>query len=413
MAGFLQGWAPVILRDCIKRKSKNNNMRVLHIVASLSSEWGGPPRVVQGLTEALARRGVEVSIFVPLRRGEENSLIYPKGVEVKTFKESLPVSRIWRVYSPAFAKALNKEIFGFDLIHIHEIWHHSHFVAYRAAKKSKKPFIITPHGALEPWCLKWKYVKKKIFAALIQKSILKEANVLHALTQREAKDIKSFVGDNKIAVIPNGISPEEFQNLPLPLEIEKKYPELTNKKVILFLGRIHPKKGLDILAEAFGKIVGNRKDICLFVAGPDNNGYQEKIKSILAKNNVLDKVIFSGALGGKDRLAALSRADMFVLPSYSEGFSMTILEAMVCRLPVIITNQCNFPEVRENEAGLVINPSTDELVKAITKLLENSALSKEMGENGRKLVLEKFTWDKIADKMINLYKNAIKGKINN
>lgn len=387
-------------------------MKILHITASMSSRWGGPPRAVQGLTEALARKGAEVSIFVPLQKEEENNLIYPKGVEVKIFKEGFPVSKIWRFYSPALTRGLNKEVSGFDLVHIHEIWHHSHFAAYRAAQKFKKPFIITPHGALDPWCLKWKHLKKKFFAVFIQKRILKEANVLHALTQKEAEDIKNFAGDNKITVIPNGINQKEFQGLPLPSEIEKKYPELINKKVILFLGRIHPQKGLDILAEAFARITKNRKGICLFVVGPDDNGYQDEIKSILAKNNVLNKTVFSGALTGKDRLAALSRADIFVLSSYSEGFSITILEAMACGLPVVITNQCNFPEVERAKAGKIIEPDTNQLVQALFELLENPKLCQEMGRNGKKLVTEKYAWDKIADEMIDLYRGVLGGKIN-
>jgi glycosyltransferase involved in cell wall biosynthesis len=386
-------------------------MKIAYIVASMSPEWGGPPRAIQGLTEALSQKGVNVSIFTSAKKGEEDYFIRPKGVEMKISKATF-LSKIWKIHSLNFKTIFSREILDFDIVHIHEIWHYSHFIAYRLAKKTKKPFIITIHGSLDSWCLKWKFFRKKIFANLIQKRILKNANVLHALTQKEAEDIRKFINNDRIKIIPNGIDPKEFQNLPDRSEIEKKYPEIINKKVILFLGRIHPKKGLNILAEAFGEISKNKKDLCLFIAGPDDNGYKNKIKSILAKKGVLNKVIFSGSLIGKDKLAALSRADIFVLPSYSEGFSITVLEAMASALPVIITEQCNFPEIAEKEAGIVIKSNTNELIMAINKLLENHLFANKLAQNGQKLLLEKFTWDKIADQMMDLYKNILKGKIN-
>ena len=385
-------------------------MRVLHVVASLSPEWGGPTKVVQGLTEALIEKGIEISIFAPVNRGCKNNIVRPKGADVRLFKQTL-FSKIWTAYSPSLIRALYEEASKFDLIHIHEIWHFPHFAAYCIAKKLKKPFIITPHGAIEPWALNYKAFKKKIFTILVQKRILNQASALHALTTKEVKYIRDFGVKNQIKVIPNGINIEEFKNLPPWQDLEKIYPELSDKRIILFLGRIHPKKGLDILARAFAKIARNRDDVRLLIVGPDSNGYRKQIETILKREGVFKKTIFTGILTGSKKMAALSRANVFILPSYSEGFSIAILEAMVCGLPVIITDRCNFPEVVENAAGIIIKPNTEELKEALIKLLDNTQLCKEMGRNGHKLVLEKFTWDKIADKMINLYKSLLSDKI--
>jgi len=265
---------------------------------------------------------------------------------LRLFRQSF-MDKLWTSYSLDFSKAINQNIHKFDIIHIHEIWHYSNYIAGRAAKGSGKPYVVTVHGALDPWCLNYKSFKKKIYASLIQKHILKEASAIHAITNEEVRQIKNFVNNKNIIMIPNGINPEDFMDLPSRKELEKLYPKLKGKKIILFMGRIHPKKGLDLLAKAFRRIGRERDDVYLLIAGPDNVDYKEKIEKILKEEGVLDKVIFTGMLKDRKKLVALGGSDIFILPSYSEGFSMAILEAMISKLPVIITHQCNFPEVAD------------------------------------------------------------------
>lgn len=381
-------------------------MKVLHVAASLSSRWGGPTAVIAGLARGLAQQGLEVTIFAPVKQSSQDNIVRPEGAEVRLFRQDV-FSGIWTAHSSELARALDREVKNFDLVHIHEIWHHPHFAAYRAAKRAGKPYIVTIHGALEPWALRYKGLKKKIYAALIQRRILNEDAAIHAITQEEVKHIQAFGVDNHMVVIPNGIDLEEFQKLPSREDLEELYPELNGKQVILFLGRIHPKKGLDILARAFSKVAADRNDVRLVIAGPDSEGYQTKIEAMLKSGGVRSKTIFTGMLAGREKLAALSRADVFVLPSYSEGFSMAILEAMICGLPVVISRQCHFPEVAEANAGIVIDPDAEELASALAKLLDDPKLRVEMGANGRRLVLEKFTWDKISDQMFRLYQDVL------
>jgi len=382
-------------------------MKLLYIVASLSPESGGPTKVVTELTEALVKRGIEISIFAPVEQDDIQKVVEPKGVNLRLFPQGA-LARWWTSYSPDLARTVRQEASKFALIHIHEIWHHPHFAAYQAAKRTGKPYIVTPHGALEPWCLNYKALKKKIYATLIQRRILKEAAALHALTNEEVKNIRAFGVDNVIAMIPNGINPGEFQSLPPDCELRQLCPSLSGKQVVLFLSRIHPKKGLDLLAKAFGQVAKERDNVRLVIAGPDNEGYQARVEQMLRANGVRNKTIFTGMLIGQEKLAALSRTDVFVLPSYSEGFSIAILEAMICGLPVIITHPCNFPEVAEAEAGIVIDPDPEQLAEALTMLLDNPQLREEMGANGRRLVSEKFTWDKIAGQMIEIYEEVLK-----
>ncbi|MFB0563422.1 MAG: glycosyltransferase [Candidatus Lokiarchaeia archaeon] len=380
-------------------------MKVLQIAASLVSEWGGPPKVVYELSEHLIRTGVDITIYASGKRGKEKESIFPQGTDCKLFHQNF-LSKFWRLYSPELSASLKTEIDKFDLIHIHEIWHYSHFIAYYWAKKKCKPYIITVHGALEPWCLNYKRFKKRVFSAFIQKKILREAAAIHAFTQSEAEQVKAFGINNRIIIIPNGIDLKLYAVLPPKEKIEAQYPQIKGKKMILFLGRIHPIKGLDILAKSISNIAGMREDTILVIAGPDD-GYKKQVESMIKIEGISKKVIFTGMITGKEKLAALSRADIFVLPSYSEGFSMSILEAMACGLPVVITNQCHFPEVKQYNAGLVIEPNVGELTEALEILLSDPELCQQMGNNGKRLVRERYTWDRIADQMIEVYKDII------
>jgi len=384
-------------------------MRVLHVAASLSSQWGGPTAVIAGLTAGLVQRGVEVTIFAPGKQETQDKIVRPGDAEVRLFKQG-SLSRIWTAYSSDLARSLHREASQFELIHVHEIWHHPHFAACMAARRANKPYIVTIHGALDPWCLNHKALRKRIYAMSLQRRILRAAAALQALTQEEAKHIRTFGVDNHIRVIPNGIDSQEFQMLPSREAFEELSPELRGKKVLLFLGRLHPIKGLDILAKAFGKITMGREDVHLVIAGPDSEGHQTQVERELASEGVLSKTTFTGMLAGSQRLAALSRADIFLLPSYSEGFSMALLEAMICGLPVVITRQSCFPEVAEAKAGIVIESDPDQLAEALISLLDDPQLRKKMGANGHRLAMERFTWDKVADQMVQLYEDVLKGK---
>lgn len=379
-------------------------MKVLHIAASLSYEWGGPTKVVAGLTEALAKKGIEITVFAPIT--DELKFAQINGVNVQIFKQSFP-ARIWTSCSLELARAVEREISKFDLIHIHEIWHHPQFIAYKAAIKAGKPYIITIHGELEPWCLSNKKIRKKVVSFLFQKKIIEDASALHALTQEEIKNISNYAENNNIFLIPNGIVIEEFEELSNEDCIKDMYPEIKDKKVILFLGRIHPKKGLELLIKAFSRIAKDRNDVCLLIVGPDSEGYQHTIEKICKTEGILNSVIITGMLIGRKKLAALRVANLFVLPSHSEGFSISILEALACGLPVVITKECNFPEVEKMGAGRVIERDVEQLSNNLIELLENPELCKTMGEKGKKMVRDTYTWDKIADKMVAVYETVM------
>lgn len=378
-------------------------VKVLHVLTSVAAQWGGATSAAVSLCEGLAQKGVQCHIFAPdFPKGGQQ--LHPQGVGVSLFTTGF-LARWWKGYSPSLAKALSKAVQDFDLVHIHELWHYPHLAAYQAAIRWKKPYIITLHGGLEPWAFGYKGTKKRVYMRLVQRRILKKAGAIHALTPEEEREVRRLGLRTPVMLIPNGIHPRDFRDLPARTELESSYPELEGKRVVLFLSRIHPKKGLDLLAKALGRIVRQPEgeDVHLVIAGPDEGGYQAKVESMLKGNGVFDKTTFTGMLTGRNKLAALARADLFVLPSYSEGFSVATLEALACGLPTVITHQCYFPEVGKSGAGEIIQPDADELTVALKKLMDAPDLRRHMGERARRLVLERYTWDQISGQMLELY----------
>lgn len=381
-------------------------MRILHVAASLSSRRGGPSSMIAGLTGALARQGAEVSVFAV--SDNEAPVPMDSSIKLRLFNKN-GLSSIWPYFSRDMAEALRAEVKDFDVIHIHELWHYPHYAASRAALRYAKPYLVTVHGMLDPWCLNHKAFKKMIFSALLEKRILSQSAGLHAVAEKEVDHIRCFVDHRNIFYIPNAIEPSGFRFTPDTLRVfSAQYPELDEKKVVLFLGRLHPIKGLDLLARAFAGMALDRQDVHLLIVGPDSDGYKGRFMEMLKSAGVLVKTTFTGILEGEAKLSALARADIFVLPSYSEGFSMSILEAMFCRLPVVITRGCNFPEVESSGAGLVVASDDLAIGKAVGDLIDNPALRQSMGERGYKLVLDKFTWDKIASQMLKRYCSVLR-----
>jgi len=227
-------------------------------------------------------------------------------------------------------------------------------------------------------------------------------------TKVEARNAKKIGLQATLKIIPGGVDLKVFSRLPSSTEFERTYPELRDKKVILFLGRLHKVKGLDLLTRAFGRI--HREgldDVWLVIAGPNEGGYRTQVERGLREEGVLDRTTFTGMITGKEKLSALARCDLFVLPSYSEGFSVALLEALASGCPVVITNRCNFPEVAQAEAGLVIEPHVEDLTNALIKLLRNNALRLRMGQNARAMIEDGYSWGKIGNQFEEFYTECL------
>ena len=317
------------------------------------------------------------------------------------------LARWWPGYSLNLKSALQQEVASFDMVHIHELWHHPHFAAARVCKALGVPFVVSPHGSLDPWALAIGGLKKRVYSRIWQRDMLGGAAVAHALTATEKAQLRDYGYDGPVAVIPNGVNVDEFQRQVSPSLMDEKYVELIGKKVILFLGRLHSKKGLDVLVRAFADIYPTHPDTHLLIVGPDD-GYETELKRLIGRMGINGAVTLTGILTGKARLAAIARADIYALPSYSEGFSIGVLEALAAGLPVVISKYCYLPEVVSAGAGLEIEPQVRQVSSALGSLIENPERALKMGRAGRDLVRSKYSWDTVATSFVDLYNSNLK-----
>ncbi len=371
-------------------------MRVLHVVPLLNLNLGGVSQVIPELADGLTKQGVVVEIAT---MGSENQS-----------KDYLTNARHGNLSS--LTKWLWRNVETFDLVHLHAVFSPSISVAGRIARFKKVPYVITPHGMLDSWSLAYKSWKKTPYLKFVERATLDNAAGIHALTAEEKGQIFGLDLRAPVFIIPNGIHVKEFTDLPSAETFTDCYPATKNKKLLLFMGRIDHKKGLDYLISAYAKLrsEGHGADWGVVVAGPDLVGYRAQIENLVRTEKVESAVTFTGMLSGEMKLAALAAAHLFVLPSRSEGFSIAVLEAMAAKCPVIITEACNFPEVGKAEAGIIIKNDADQLSSALAGLFSNSSELRRMGENGCRLVNEKFTWSRSTADLKNVYADILAGR---
>ena len=383
-------------------------MRVLYVMAGLAIESGGPPRVVASLTKPLGRLGVECTVYAPAPRSDTDNLVWPEAADVRLFPRGR-LARLWPGHSPQMARELRASVGRFDIVHIHELWHYPHYAAARASQRAGRPYVVSPLGTVGPRALRQKAWKKRPYSALVQRRLLRASAAVHAMTPVEAADARCFQPpSSRVAVIPLGVDPGAFSALPPREVFERAHPETAGKQVVLFMGRLNAVKGLDILVPAFARAARGRDDLLLVIAGPDD-GYQAQTARLIRDAGLSGKAALVGALHGDDRLAALARADVFVLPSYSEGFSVAVLEALAAGCPVVITHNCNFPEVAAAGAGLVVEPDAGQVADALSRILDHPELAREMSLRARALIEEHYTWDRIAALFVDLYESVLAG----
>ena len=245
---------------------------------------------------------------------------------------------------------------------------------------------------------------------LVERRFLARSSCIHALVESEFRDVRRYGCKRPVAIVPNGIDLAEFDREHDGDRILAQWPRLANRRVALFLSRIHPKKGLPILLEAWARAIRRRSEWVLVIAGPGEDGHDRDLKRCVDALGISDNVILTGPVYGADKVHLLRHADFFVLPSYSEGFSMAVLEALACRLPVLITPNCNFPDVERTSAGQTVEPSVPGLREGLEALMDMSSKElAEMGGRGRTLVEQKYTWSRVVTQLNSVYQWLVVG----
>jgi glycosyltransferase involved in cell wall biosynthesis len=396
--------------DSASAAPKSTAPRVLHVLQSMDPAGGGPPMIAASIAAAQAEQGCEMAMIAyQFPDAEERCRravgAIPNSDKVRMLHFATP-DKIEKVTARQARAKLESIIADFDILHLHGVWDRAIFAAADVASRAKKPYVVMLHGMLDPWSLSQKKLKKKVALALGYRAMLNRAAFLHCGNADEVRLIQNLNLAAPLRVVPNGIFLQEVDPLPPKGTFRALHPEFADKKLILFLSRLHFKKGLDFLADAFAVVAKEFPDARLVVAGPDD-GAKTDFETRIAALNLASKVHLVGPIYAAQKLAADVDCDCFCLPSRQEGFSLAVIEALACARPVVISEHCHFPEVKEASAGIVTTLDVSEIAAGLATVLRDPAAAEAMGQKGRELILSHYTWPKIAEELIRYYQPFI------
>lgn len=370
-------------------------MRVFHVNPSLDVSTGGPVAALVGLCTAQATLAdMNVTIAASWKDPSELKLadeLRSRGIDVDMIG---PCHGKLRRH-PELSRAIDRHVAEADVVHIHSLWEEiQHQSAVHAARQGK-PYIINPCGMLDPWSLAQRKWKKRLYMAWRLRRNLRRASAIHFSTHTESQCLEPLRLTIPRIVEPHGVNLKEFVDLPEKGTFRNKFPQLLGRPYIVFLGRLHPGKGAEMLVPAMARL--RHKQAMLVLVGPDQGGYKAHLDSLVRRHNLHDRVIFTGLQKGLDRVAALADADLFSLPSAHENFGIAVIEALAAGLPVIISDQVYIhAEITAAEVGGVVPMNVDALANELDRWLDDDALRRAAAERTRPYVWGHFDWRQIA-----------------
>lgn len=378
-------------------------MKILHVIPFFTPVMGGSVISTYNLSKHLAKRGHDVTIFTTDFELDEDYIRSLEGIRVVPFHCTANIGMM--LFSPEMKRQFKEEIKNFDIIHMNNFRSYQNIVACHYAKKYCVPYFLQPRGDIPRTDVKRRV--KKLFDLVYGYKILNGASKIIFSSNFELKETERdfTIRKDKVEFIPNGTDLLEHDLLEKG-NFRRKYSIKDKEKIILFLGRIHEIKGVDLLAKSFSNLHEILEDTTLVFVGPDD-GYLSSLKDLVKQLGITDKVTFTNSLFGVEKLQAYVDSDVVVLPSRYESFGNTALEACACGTPVIVSCNCGVKEWISSDVGRVVNFDEDQLADAIFEILSNEKLRERLGANGSKLVKDKFSWDKIATKTEELYETIL------
>lgn len=377
----------------------------LQVLPHLDRRYGGLSAVVPQLSEQLQQReGLAVRLAAFCVPDEDVHTARSGSVAITV----LPFGHLAWMKNAAARADLAHCLERCDGAHIHGLWDSSSMATAHLAHTKNKPYLVSAHGMLEPWALAQKALKKRIYGALVERPLLRRAACLHALTLAEAQDYRRYGCRNPIAVIPNAV---EAPALIDSTSWTERFPAINGRHTVLFLGRLHVKKGIALLLEAWRALAVQFPDALLVLAGPGEPAYVQQLQTQVRESGLDNSVLFTGMLDQASKWAALSQAQVFVLPSFSEGLSVATLEALSVGTPVIVTEECHLPEIAQTGCGWQITPDAAQLQGALQDALQQSPEHRaQMSHAARQLVATRFSWAVVCRQMAELYRCVLSGE---
>jgi glycosyltransferase involved in cell wall biosynthesis len=381
-------------------------MRVLHVTPYFAPafRYGGPPRSILGLCRALGDAGVDVEVFTTTANGHEPLPAAPAGtvydgVRVRYFTLAWP-KRYWR--GAGLRSALERSMASADLVHVHGVWNMTGWAGAACARAAGVPYVVSPRGMLQPVAMERHRTMKSLAYWGIERGNLRSAAFLHATSPLEARELTAY--GPPVVSIPNGVAPADAS--PAAVDRLRERAALTPAdEVVTFLGRLHPIKRLDLLADAFAAVRHSRPNARLVIAGPDEGGYRARIEALFAP--IADATRWLGAVDAETTSALFAASQAVVQCSDSESFGLSIAEALTAGVPVVVTKRSGWTDVDTNGCGFSVAHEPVAIADGLLRLLDNRADAAAMGARGRAWARRVFAWDAIGRAMRDAYEAAL------
>jgi glycosyltransferase involved in cell wall biosynthesis len=378
-------------------------LKILQIVQTLDPTVGGVAPAVMGLSRGLVGRDHEVDILTLDKAGAP----YLSGSALPVIALGPGLTR-YR-YSKRIGDWLREKGRDYDRVLVHGLWQYLGYAAWRRFSGSGTPYYVFPHGMLDPWFKRTfplKHLKKWLYWPWAEYRVLRDAAAVIFTSEQERLEAKKsfWLYRCREKVSPLGVEPLPPISLQAKELFIERFPQLRNTRVLLFFGRLHPKKGCDLLIEAWARYSGPKNGISIVLAGPDQIGWAEQLRVRAANFNVAGQIVFTGMLEGEMKQGAFQSADAFILPSHQENFGMAVVEALAAGLPVLISNRVNiWREIHADHAGHVENDDLPGTIRLIERWLSMSSAEIEtMRANAISCFARRFQIDRAVDSLLQI-----------
>ena len=390
-------------------------MHILHILPLITARAGGPVAFATEGAEALAALGVGSSLFstdmgqTPSAGGRRR--IEPDELPANAHLLDLHLFSVQTprrlAFSPSLARCLARVTRQYDLVHIHSLWLFPQFAAQWAARRTRVPYIVSPHGALDPYLRRHGRPQKVLTNLTWQRRMLRDAALLHVTTEQERQLIADVAPATPRCTVPVGVWTERLHSAGDGDRFRARHLRGSDAKMVLFFGRITYKKGLDLLIRSFSHVARDCDTTVLVIVGPDDEGLQPRLERLARDIGLADRVIFPGPLYQADRADAFAACTVWALSSYTENFGVAVMEALAAGLPTIVSTEVNLAEViHESGAGVVAGTHPDEFGSALVTLLRDENGRAALASRARALAA-RYDWTAVAPQLAAMYRRAL------
>ncbi|WP_414576684.1 glycosyltransferase [Anabaena sp. CCY 9402-a] len=389
-------------------------MKILHVIPSVAKVRGGTSQAVLDMVQALRMNNVDAEIATTNDNGDslldvslEKCLEYAR-VPVWFFNRFSPDIKVIKefAFSRKMTKWLWQNVSGYDLLHIHALFSYPSTIAMLIARCKNIPYIVTPHGLLCEWSLQQSTRKKKTYLKFVEQANLNKSQVIHFTSQKEQQEVSLLGLQAANFVLPLGLSfPNQISDA--SYRLRQKFNIPIDEPVILFLSRLHHKKGLDYLIPALANLAHHR--FTFILAGSGTPDYEDEVESLLVSHGLRDRTRIVGFVEDETKDILMQGSDLFVLTSHSENFAVSVLESLAVGVPVLVTPGVALASVvRENELGYVPDMNVLAITNALEDYFNSPQLAKKMGDHAQKLISNNYTWNHISNQLIEKYNQIIK-----